>query len=172
MSMPPPWPRPGLEGAARRKPAAATDMSWTSRNKANGSAAVSVKQPLSPFWDARIGADMTVVSQPQTLTSAELLSEKISGDGGSRRNPPAPHGRRSPLPASARSGTRPRSRPGVDPGAGAEQARHLLSKSLPLGEQYSLTLQNGYNVIQQGIVPVPGIAATRRGITKPSSRPG
>ena len=34
-----------------------------------------------------------------------------------------------------------------------------LSKSLPLGEQYSLTLQNGYNVIQQGIVPVPGIVA-------------
>jgi hypothetical protein len=32
-----------------------------------------------------------------------------------------------------------------------------LSKSLPLTEQYSLTLQNGYNVIQQGMVPVPGI---------------
>ncbi|HZC96943.1 MAG TPA: hypothetical protein VE267_12580, partial [Bradyrhizobium sp.] len=31
------------------------------------------------------------------------------------------------------------------------------SKSLPLSEQYSLSLQNGYNVIQQGIVPVPGI---------------
>ena len=33
-----------------------------------------------------------------------------------------------------------------------------MSKSLPLNEQYSLTLQNGYNVIQQGVVPVPGIA--------------
>jgi hypothetical protein len=33
-----------------------------------------------------------------------------------------------------------------------------LSKSLPLSEQYSLALQNGYNVIQQGGVPVPGIA--------------
>jgi len=33
-----------------------------------------------------------------------------------------------------------------------------LSKSVPLSEQYSLTLQNGYNVIQQGIVPVPGLA--------------
>ncbi len=33
-----------------------------------------------------------------------------------------------------------------------------MSKSVPLSEQYSLTLQNGYNVIQQGIVPVPGIA--------------
>jgi hypothetical protein len=26
-----------------------------------------------------------------------------------------------------------------------------------LSEQYSLTLQNGYNVIQQGVVPVSGI---------------
>jgi hypothetical protein len=26
-----------------------------------------------------------------------------------------------------------------------------------LGEQYSLTLQNGYNVIQQSALPVPGI---------------
>ncbi len=34
-----------------------------------------------------------------------------------------------------------------------------MSKSLPLGEQYSLTLQNGYNIIQQGIVPVPGSTA-------------
>ena len=30
---------------------------------------------------------------------------------------------------------------------------------MPLSEQYSLTLQNGYNVIQQGIVPVPGIVS-------------
>ena len=30
---------------------------------------------------------------------------------------------------------------------------------MPLSEQYSLTLKNGYNVIQQGIVPVPGITS-------------
>ena len=28
---------------------------------------------------------------------------------------------------------------------------------MPLSEQYSLTLQSGYNLIQQGFVPVPGI---------------
>ena len=30
---------------------------------------------------------------------------------------------------------------------------------MPLSEQYSLTLQNGYNLVQQGIVPVPGIVS-------------
>ena len=34
-----------------------------------------------------------------------------------------------------------------------------ISKSVPLTEQYSLTLQNGYSMVQQGLVPVPGIAA-------------
>ena len=30
---------------------------------------------------------------------------------------------------------------------------------MPLGDEYSLTLQNGYNLIQQGLVPVPGVPA-------------
>ena len=46
----------------------------------------------------------------------------------------------------------------VDPSQDQSKLGTSLSKSLPLGEQYSLTLQNGYNVIQQGVVPVPGIA--------------
>ena len=46
----------------------------------------------------------------------------------------------------------------VDPSQEQSKLGTSLSKSLPLSEQYSLTLQNGYNMIQQGIVPVPGIA--------------
>ena len=30
---------------------------------------------------------------------------------------------------------------------------------MPLSESYSLTLKNGYNVIQQGLVPIPGVPA-------------
>jgi hypothetical protein len=30
---------------------------------------------------------------------------------------------------------------------------------VPLSDGYSLTLQNGYNLIQQGFVPVPGVPA-------------
>ena len=55
----------------------------------------------------------------------------------------------------------------------AEQSKlgTSLSKSVPLNEQYSLTLQNGYNLVQQGFVPVPGIVGIRRAATKPTSRP-
>ena len=57
------------------------EISWSSKDKPNGSAALSVKQPLSPFWDARVGADMTVTRQPSTLTGSELLSEKLANGG-------------------------------------------------------------------------------------------
>jgi hypothetical protein len=46
---------------ARLAPAGpSTEMTWSSRDKPDGAAAVAVKQPLSPIWDTRIGADMTV----------------------------------------------------------------------------------------------------------------
>jgi hypothetical protein len=44
----------------------------------------------------------------------------------------------------------------VDPAQDQSKLGTSLSKSLPLSEQYSLTLQNAYNVIQQGVMPVPG----------------
>jgi hypothetical protein len=132
-----------------------TEMSWSSKDKANGAADVSVKQPLSPVLDARVGADMTVVNQPQTLTGAELLRQKYSGD--------APPSQSSGTAWAAITG------PGVggvwdktavearvDPSQDQSKLGTSLSKSVPLNEQTSLTLQNGYNVIQQGAAPITG----------------
>ncbi len=141
---------------ARLAPKAGTsaEMSWSSRDQSNGSAGVSVKQPLSPFWDARIGADMTVVRQPATMS--ELLAEKATNGGSD--------------PQSSGSAWAAVTAPGVnviwdktavearvDPSQEQSKLGTSLSKSLSLNDQYSLTLQNGYNVIQQGIIPVPGI---------------
>jgi hypothetical protein len=135
-----------------------SDTSWTSRKKANGAADVSVKQALSPFWDARIGADMTVVNQPRTLTSADLLRQKFSNDGQpTQSSGTAWAAVTAPGVGSIWDKTAIEAR--IDPSQEQSRLGTSLSKSLPLGEQYSLTLQNGYNVIQQGIVPVPGIAA-------------
>ena len=58
-----------------------SDMSWSSRDKPNGAAALSVKQPLSLLWDARVGADMTVARQPATVTASEQLSERLANGG-------------------------------------------------------------------------------------------
>ena len=141
---------PGQAGAAN-------EMSWSSHDKPNGSAALSVKQPLSPFWDTRIGADMTVTREPPTLTGSELLSEKLA-NGGSQ-----PQSGGSAWAAITAPGVGPvwdqtAVEARVDPAQEQSKLGTALSKSLPLNEQYSLTLQNGYNVTQQGIVTAPGMA--------------
>ncbi|MCC8966627.1 hypothetical protein H8A95_30930 [Bradyrhizobium sp. Pear76] len=149
------------KSAAKRSSIAGNDPAWTTNGNANGSSAVSVKQSVSPFLDTRIGADMTVARQG-TMTTSEQLSERLA-NGGS-------------LPQSGGSAWAAISTGGVasiwdktsvearvDPGADQSKVGTSLSKSVPLSEQYSLTLQNGYNLIQQGVVPVPGI------IGRPSS---
>jgi hypothetical protein len=154
-------PAPALKGSPVPKGAAKAganaEASWSSSQKANGASGVSVKQSVSPFLDTRIGADMTVARQG-TLTASELLSEKLA-NGGS-------------LPQSSGSAWAAITAPGlasiwdktavearVDPAQEQSKLGTSLSKSVPLSEQYSVTLKNDYNLIQQGLVPVPGIVS-------------
>jgi hypothetical protein len=130
-------------------------MSWSDKNQTNGAASVSVKQSVSPVWDAKVGADMTVTHEPTTM--AELLAEK-SSNGGS-------------LPQSGGSAWASINAPGagsiwdktavearVDPNSEQSKLGTSISKQMPIGNDASLTLSNGYNVTQQGVVPVPGIS--------------
>jgi hypothetical protein len=149
----------GPASKARPAPQADTgaDLSWSSKDKPNGSAAVSVKQPVSQFLDARVGADMTVVNQSQTLTGSDLLRQKFSADAPpSQSSGTAWAAITAPGVASIWDKTAVEAR--LDPSQEQSKLGTSLTKSLPLNEQYSLTLQNGYNVVQQGILPVPGIA--------------
>jgi hypothetical protein len=144
--------------ARQPKASDGSDTSWTSKSKANGTSEMSVKQSLSPFWDTRIGADLNVVGPPQTLTSADLLRQKISGDGQPAQSSGTAWAAISaPGVGSIWDKTAIEAR--IDPTQEQSRLGTSLSKSLPLGEQYSLTLQNGYNIIQHGIVPVPGSIA-------------
>jgi hypothetical protein len=130
-----------------------TEMSWSSHDRSNG-AAVSVKQPLSSLWDAHIGADMTVVRQPQTMS--ELLADKVSNGGSDPQSSgSAWAGITTPGVGAIWDKTAIEAR--VDPSQEQSKLGTSLSKSVALNERYSVTLQNGYSVIQQGIVPVPGI---------------
>jgi len=159
------------KGRTAAKNAAGNDPSWSSNAKPNGASAVSVKQSLTPFWDTRIGADMTVVN-PSASTSADALRQKFSPDA-----PPlqssgtAWAAATAPGIGSIWDKTSIEAR--VDPGQEQGKLGTSLTKSVPLSEQYSLTLQNGYNVIQQGIVPVRGGAshpATRNYETDQSAK--
>jgi hypothetical protein len=123
---------------------------WSSNNGGNGSSAVSVKQSLAGFLDPQVGADMTVAQQPQGLTESQILAMRLA-NGGS-------------LPESSGSAWASVSAPGVDaiwdktslqarvdPGQDQSRLGTSLSKSVPLNGHTSLTLENGYNVVEQGL---------------------
>lgn len=146
----------GPKTPARRAGADGADgeMKWSSDNRPSG-AAVSVKQQVAPFWDTRVGADMKVTREPTTMS--ELLAEKTANGGN--------------LPQSGGSAWAAMTAPGagavwdktavearVDPSAEQSKLGTSLSKQVPISEQYSLTLQNGYSMTQQGMVPVPGLS--------------
>ena len=147
---------PALKGRPAPKGTSA-DATWSNNAKPNGASAVSVKQSITPFWDARVGADMTVARQG-TLTASEVLSEKLA-NGGSLPQSSGTAWAAITAPGVASIWDKTAVEAHVDPGSEQSKLGTTLSKSLPLSEQYSLTLQNGYNLIQQGIVPVPGIVS-------------
>lgn len=153
----------------RAKAAANSGLNWSSNANANGSSAVTVKQSVFEFWDTRIGADMTVASEPRTMS--ELLAQKAANGGN--------------LPQSSGSAWATATAPGagaiwdktavearVDPGAEQSKLGASLIKSVPLSGDTSLTLQNGYSVNQQGTTAVPGIGGhiTRNYETEQSAK--
>jgi hypothetical protein len=142
------------KAAGPRKAANGGDMNWSSHDQGNGSSAVSVKQSVTPYWDARVGADMTVAREPTTMS--ELLAEKSTNGG----NVPQSSGTAwaaitAPGAGSLWDKTAVEAR--VDPSQDQSKLGTSISKQVPLASQYSVTLQNGYNVTEQGTAGVPGI---------------
>ena len=148
---------PAPKGGGSSKAAASVDAAWSANERSNGTSAVSVKQSITPFWDTRIGADMTVARQG-TATTSELLSEKLA-NGGSLPQSSGTAWAAITAPGVASIWDKTSVEARVDPGSEQSRLGTSLSKSLPLSEQYSVTLKNDYNLIQQGIVPVPGIVS-------------
>ena len=147
--------------------APSNNATWSSQEKAYGSA-VSVKQPISPFLDTRVGADLTVVRQPATLS--ELLAEKATNGG----NEPQSSGTAwaavtAPGVTSIWDKTAVEAR--IDPAQDQGKFGTTLSKSLTLSERYSLTIQNGYN-LTQGLAPIPGSASRATYATEQSAKLG
>jgi hypothetical protein len=137
------------------KAAAEAGLKWSSDKRADGTSGVTVKQSVSPFWDARIGADMTVAPEPTTMS--ELLAQKAANGG----NVPTSSGSAwlaATAPGAGAIWDKTAVEARLDPGAETSKVGASLTKSVPLSGDYGLTLRNGYNFIQQGTTPIPGIA--------------
>jgi len=136
--------------------ASGSDLNWSSDARPAG-AAVSVKQAVSTFLDTRIGADMTVVRQ-QPKTTSELLSDKLA-NGGAEPQSSGTAWAAITAPGAGALWDKTAVEARVDPNQEQTKLGTSLSKTVPLSEQTSLSLHNGYNVTQRGIVPVPGNGA-------------
>lgn len=135
--------------------------SWTRADKADGSSAVTIKQPVSAFWDARVGADLNLAAQTPA-TSQEMLTQKLAPDGRSAQSSgSAWAAMTAPGVGSIWDKTAIEAR--TDPAQDQSKFGASLTKSVPFGgDRYALTLQNGYNVTQQTLVPVFGLGASSR----------
>ncbi|MBV8696462.1 MAG: hypothetical protein JO052_01170 [Bradyrhizobium sp.] len=153
--------RPAAAARGAKAGPSGSDVSWSNNRKANGGSDVSVKQSVWSFWDTRVGADMKVAPEPTTMS--ELLAEKASNGGG--------------LPQSGGSAWAAMTAPGaagiwdktavearVDPGSEQSRLGTSISRQVPMNGDTSVTLQNGYNVTQQGLTGVPGLP------TRPTTR--
>ncbi len=144
------------KASAAKRAANGSEMTWSANGKPNGVSAVSVKQSISPFWDTRIGADMTVAREPTTMS--DLVAEKAA-NGGAMPQSSGTAWAAITAPGAGSIWDKTAIEARVDPAQEQSKLGTSISKLVPLSGQYSLTLQNGYNVTQQGIVPVPGVVA-------------
>jgi hypothetical protein len=134
-----------------------------SRSDRPGGTALTVKQPLLPLWDTRIGADMTVAGGEPSLP----LPEKLASDGRLwESSGVAWAAMTAPGLGSLWDKTAIEAR--VDPTQDQSRLGTSISKTLPLeGNATSLTLQGGYNRIEQTLLPgfagrtVVGVEADR-----------
>jgi hypothetical protein len=108
---------------------------------------------MIPFWDTRVGADLTVARQ-QPLSAAEALQQKIT-TGEQQSSGAAWAAMTAPGLGSVWDKTAIEAR--VDPSQEQSRLGASLSKSVTLDERTSLTLQNGTSMIQHGVAPIPGI---------------
>lgn len=133
----------------RTAPAAAPSTNWNRSDKPDGSSAVSVNRKLPTTWDSKVGIDLNLAgSQPPSAVApidpAKLLpgatAEQSNGAAWANVTAPA-----LDLPIGWDKATIDAR---FDPLQEQRKLGTSVSKSIPLGERWSITVQNGYSVTQ------------------------
>jgi hypothetical protein len=147
--------RPAAKTRGAKPSQGGSELTWSNNRKANGGSDVSVKQQVAPFWDTRVGADMTVAHEPTTMS--ELLAD--TANGGNPRQSSGTAWAAVTAPGAGPIWDKTSLEARVDPSQDQSKLGTTISKQVPITDQTSLTLENGANVIQQGVVTGAGINA-------------
>lgn len=142
---------PEAARSAPRRPAGAGAASggavaWSQAEHPDGSTALTVKQPLLPLWDTRVGADFSVAGQPQPVPVPPAFGRPQSSSGTAWAATTAP----GFGPVWDKTAVEARLDPAQDQG----KLGTSISKSIPLGDRATtLMLEGGYNVTDQAALP-------------------
>lgn len=141
-------PAKGFAGGA---PASAPLAEWSRTDKTDGSAAVTVKRALPTDWDSKVGLDLNLAgSQGMSTATDPLGTSRQDSTGAAWATITAPA---LNLPAGWDKATIDAR---VDPSSDQRRLGTALTKSVPLNDNLSLTLKNGYAVTHHG----PGAASS------------
>ncbi len=134
-----------------RSPAASNgtgaSMSWDRTDKNDGASAMTVKQSVLPFADAKVGADLNVANQ-MPGTSSDALAGKLSGESYQSTGSVWAN---MTTPGLGNIWDKTTVETRVDPTQEQSRVNTAISKTVPIGQQYAVTAQTGYNVIQSAI---------------------
>lgn len=146
-------PAPRLRGKPAPN-AAGPGPAWSRTDRPDGTAALSLKQPVTPFWDMRAGVDLDVTTPASPLRTPHTLPDKLAADRRAENSQGAAWltARAPGVPyLSDHVALEARMNPSHDARFGT-----VFSKSLPLwGDHISVVLRHGYYVTQYD--PIPGL---------------
>lgn len=134
-------------------------------DKPDGSSAVTVGRDVPLDWDTKVGVDVSVAPDAPANPPIDRLLRKPGPDNGSG----AAWGKVAlPNPDLPLSWDKATVEARIDPSNDQSKLGTTLSRSVPLGANFSMTLQNSYSVIQPLPRDVPDALAIGQPATMPS----
>jgi hypothetical protein len=154
--------KPATPRAPSQK-ASGHDLDWNRTDKQDGSSAVTVKKPLPIEWDAKVGADFGFAPTPgvsyQPDRPLPYSKDQNTGADGLRATWAS-----VTVPGVASIDAR------VDPAKDQSKLGTTISRSVPVGSAYSVTLQNSFAVTETlgGVQNTPAATGTAPPGTPPA----
>jgi hypothetical protein len=139
-----------------RSAAPGAPANWQRTDKLDGSTDVSVKKPLPVTWDSSVGADFALAPASAGVPGKPPMADRDTSAAWAKVQ----------VPGVAAIDAR------VEPGADANKLGASLSRSLPVGGDVSMTLQNTTTVTQPAGAAAAPVWSTDRGVKFDFGRTG
>lgn len=125
---------------------------WNRTERRDGSAAITAKRQLPTVWDTRVGVDLNVAPQPSPIETPERLLAATSSD---RSDGAAWASTTAPALNFPIGWDKASIDARLDPAQEQGKLGSRVSKSVPLNEQLSVTMESGFAITHLRTQPLP-----------------